>query len=142
MASNEEILRQLGNETKLWSPSKKEEASPTDVLANKVVRVYCVCTEYGPASWLGAPIGWMIGGWDIALTRITFSLYSLFFQVMLYFSAHWCGRKFLLCFHSRRFAFRFLILLVYARVPLFIVPLLCHSLPKFYASLEGPLPKA
>jgi hypothetical protein len=42
MASNEEILRQLGDETKLWSPSKKEEASPADVLANKVVRAYCV----------------------------------------------------------------------------------------------------
>jgi hypothetical protein len=40
MASNEEILRQVGAETKLWSPSKKEEASPTDVLANKVVRAY------------------------------------------------------------------------------------------------------
>jgi hypothetical protein len=40
MASNEEILRQLGDETKLWSPSKKEEASPTDVLANKVVRAH------------------------------------------------------------------------------------------------------
>jgi hypothetical protein len=49
MASNEDILRELGNETKLWYPSKKEEASPTDVLANKVVRAH-LCTEYGPPS--------------------------------------------------------------------------------------------
>jgi hypothetical protein len=42
MASNEELLRSLGDETKLWSPSKKEEASPVDVLANKVVCVYRV----------------------------------------------------------------------------------------------------
>jgi hypothetical protein len=42
MASNEEILHQVGAETKLWSPSKKEEASPTDVLANKVVRAFKV----------------------------------------------------------------------------------------------------
>lgn len=42
MASNEEILHQLGDETKLWSPSKKDETSPTDVLANKVVRAYSV----------------------------------------------------------------------------------------------------
>jgi hypothetical protein len=42
MASNDELLRSIGDETKLWSPSKKEEASPTDVLANKVVRAYIV----------------------------------------------------------------------------------------------------
>jgi hypothetical protein len=44
MASNAEILRQLGDETKLWSPSKKEEALPADVLANKVVRAYLRCS--------------------------------------------------------------------------------------------------
>jgi hypothetical protein len=38
MATNDVILAQFGEDTKLWYPSQKREASPAEVLSNKVVR--------------------------------------------------------------------------------------------------------
>jgi hypothetical protein len=81
MASNEELLCQLGGETKLWSPSKKEEASPTDVLANKVVRAYSVLVpSMALLLSLGPLDGWMIDGIDgILHSHVSRSLYNLCF---------------------------------------------------------------